>query len=83
METEGSSPCERPLLVSIPSQINPSTAPSYFLKIHFNIILSLYLGFPSGFLPSGLPTKPPYAPLLLLGVPHGPPILFFLPWSPE
>ena len=44
---------------------NPIHAtPSHFLKIHFNIILHLHLGFPSGLSSSGLPTKSPYAPLL-------------------
>jgi hypothetical protein len=43
-------------------RINPVHAPSHCLKIHFNIIIHLRLGLPSGLLPSGLPTKILYAP---------------------
>jgi hypothetical protein len=36
-------------------------APSYFFKIHFNIILHLHLGLSSGLFSSGSPTKFLYA----------------------
>jgi hypothetical protein len=40
------------------SQINPvHTTPSYPHKIHYNIILHLRLGLPSGHFPSDFPTK--------------------------
>jgi hypothetical protein len=49
---------------------------SHFLKIHHNI-LPLHLRLPSGFFPSGFPTKTLYAPLLPPCVLHAPPISFF------
>ena len=36
--------------------------PSHFLKIHFNIIPHLRLGFPSGLFPSDFPNKTLYTP---------------------
>jgi hypothetical protein len=64
------------------SQIIPvHVFPSHFLKIHFNIILHLCLGLPSGLFPSNLPTKTLYAPLLSPYVPHAPPSFSIL--SPE
>ena len=61
MEPEGSSPyTPDPIL----SKINPVYAPPNLSKIHFNIILHLCLGLPSGLLFSGYPTKALYAPLL-------------------
>ena len=38
-------------------QSSPRPSPSYFLKIHLNIIPHLRLGLPSGFLPWGFTTK--------------------------
>jgi hypothetical protein len=45
-----------------PDQFSPCP-PSYFLKIHFNVIL---LDLPSSLFPSGFPTQIFYAPLLSL-----------------
>ena len=46
------------LLVCITNQINSFRAfLSHFFKIHFNISSHLCLGLPSGFFPSGFPTK--------------------------
>lgn len=46
------------LPVPIRSQIKPvHNLKSYFFKITFNIILYLFLGLPSGFLPSSFPTR--------------------------
>ena len=57
---------------------------SYFLKIHFNIILPLRLGLPSSPFPSGFSNKTLYVPSLsppfVLHVPY---ILFFSILSPE
>jgi len=50
-----------------------SIPPSNFLKIHFNIIL---LSMPES-------SKSLYAPLLPPYVPHAPPILYFMIWSPQ
>jgi len=47
------------------SQIDPAHNPKFhFLKIHFNIILPLRLGLPSGLFPSCFPTKALYTPLI-------------------
>jgi len=43
-----------------------SMLPSYFLKILLKLSSHLLLGLPSGFLPSGFPTKTLYTPLLSL-----------------
>jgi hypothetical protein len=52
-----------PPLVPILSHISPvRTTPSYFPKIHFNIILP-HLSLPSGLLPSGFLTEILYASL--------------------
>jgi hypothetical protein len=58
MEPEGPLPWyKNPPLVPIMTQMNPvHTTPSYFCKIHFNII-QLCLGLPSGFISSGFPSK--------------------------
>ena len=51
--------------VPILSQLDPDQTPAiHFLKIHFNIILQLCLGLPSGLIPSGFPTKTLSSPLL-------------------
>jgi hypothetical protein len=56
----------RPPLVSTFSKINPVRAtPSCFFKIHFNIILYLRVGIPSGVFPSGFSTKTYIAILLI------------------
>ena len=50
--------------VPILSHINPVNTPTFHsLKIHLNIIF-LSLSLPSGFFPSGFPTKTLYTPLL-------------------
>jgi hypothetical protein len=38
--------------------------PFHFFKIHFIIILKIFLGFPSGLFPLGFPTKSLYAYVL-------------------
>jgi hypothetical protein len=43
--------------VPILSQTNAFHVPMLLLKIHYNIILHLHLGLPSGLFPSGIPTK--------------------------
>jgi len=64
MEPEGSLPySQAPATYPYPKpdQSTPSS-PSNVLKTHFNKP-HLRLGLPSGLLPSGLPTKTPFAPL--------------------
>jgi len=52
-----------PPLVPIFGQPNPVHIPtSHLLEIHPNIIHHLHLGLPSGFFPSGFPTKTLYTP---------------------
>ena len=52
-----------PLPILILSQIDQIPVPPYhWSQIHFNIILPSPPGFASGLLPSGIPTKPLYAP---------------------
>jgi len=51
--------------VPIPSQLDPGHAsPSHFLKIMLILSSHLHLGLPTGFFPSGFPTKTLYAPHL-------------------
>jgi hypothetical protein len=51
-----------PLIVPNLSQMNlMHVIPSYLCKIHFNIILNLRLGLPSGLLPLSFPTETLYA----------------------
>jgi hypothetical protein len=53
-----------PLMIPILSWINSVyNSPSYFSKIHFNIIPHLRLSLPSDLLPSGFPTKILFAPI--------------------
>jgi len=64
MEANNSFPCSHEVATSsYPSQINPvHSLQSYFLIIHFNIILQ----FASGVFPSAFPTKTLYAFLFSL-----------------
>jgi hypothetical protein len=64
------------LLEPIP-QIDQSTPPSHFLKIHINIMLPSTPEFSSGRFPSGFPTKTLYAPLLYPHVSQASPFSFF------
>jgi hypothetical protein len=77
MQPGGSLPyLQEPAAIPVLCRINTFHAPSYFLKIHFNIILtsalrsSKWFFFCSGFL-----TKTPYVPFLTLLVPHALPVL--------
>jgi hypothetical protein len=66
MEPEGSLlHSQKPATCPYPEPDQSSPCPPYHvLKIHFNIILHLRLGLLSGLLPSGLPNKILYEPLL-------------------
>ena len=67
--------CPPPVL--IPYHIDSVHTPtSYFLMIHFNIILPSTPGSPKYFFPSGFPTKTLYTPLLSPYVLHVPPSRF-------
>ena len=57
---------KRPPPVPILSQINPVHVPTYFLKIHFNIILPFTPDSSKWLFPLGFPNKTLYAPLLSL-----------------
>ena len=46
------------------SSIQYTTPKLHFLKTHFNIILHLRQGLPSGLFPPGFPTKTTYSPIL-------------------
>jgi hypothetical protein len=50
-----------PIPVLILSQMNAVHTLILFFKIHFNVILHLGLGLPSGLFPLGFPTKSMYA----------------------
>ena len=65
------------------SQISPVQAPSYFLKIKFNIIIETKPGSLKCFFPSRFPTKTLYAPLLSSIYSQAVPYSFFLIWTPE
>ena len=70
---------KRPTSVPILSQINPVHAPYpiWILSSHLRFCLS------KGLIPTGFPTKSLYELLLPPYVPHAPPILYFMIWSPE
>jgi hypothetical protein len=50
-----------PLVPNLSQIYQANSIPSYFFKIHFNIILTLHLGSPIDLLSSGSPTKILYA----------------------
>ena len=66
MEPDGSLPrTQVPATCLCPEPNQSSPWPSYlFLKIHFNIILHLRVGLPSGLFPSGFPTNTLYTHFL-------------------
>jgi len=78
--------CVHQSLVVVPilSQINiVYILPTYSFKIHLILSFHLYLGLPSGILPSGFPTKILYVFLISPLCANAPPILSSLIWSPE
>ena len=66
----------------VPDQSSPCS-PSHFLRSISILSSHLFLGLPSGLLPSGFPTKTQCILLPSLIVLHAPPISFFSIWSPE
>ena len=87
MEQEGSlsRSHDSPPIVLVLRQINPVHAPFRPIRYRSVLILSfhLYLGRPSGSLPSLFPTKTPQASLFRLIVPHAMPTSFFLVFHPN
>jgi hypothetical protein len=85
MEPEYSLPCSQHApLHPILSLLNPIHAlPSYFLKVHFNLVLPRTPGLPSGLFPLGVPTKTLYVLFFSPCMPRAPSISPALIWSPE